>query len=398
MLPGSDDTCTGLEAWELLASSGAAPLLEAALNAPEATPAVVQRLRSSWPPRAVAAALELARARAKARSKFPQERALWCDVAGIEQASSRMAADWKSARFERASEGDVADLCCGIGGDAMSLARTRSVLAVDMDPVRAWMAGMNAGCETLVEDVRRLDRLPPWVHIDPARRDADSGRRAWHPGAYQPNLDEVLHLVGSTRGAACKLGPGIPLPLPGTPESAELEFIQEGARLVQAVLWTGALAEHPGARRATILPAGDSIQGMPVALPSGEGLPSPGGCLLEPRPALERAGLVGQVAGQLPGAPCEMAPGLGLLVGAEPAGGPWFIDWRIEAVLPLRERAVRTWMREHDGGEVIVRTRGRAIDVDTWAKALRGRGATQYVLFGLRLGATARAIVTQPVG
>ena len=29
------------------------------------------------------------------------------------------------------------------------------------------------------------------------------------------------------RGSACKMGPGIPMPLPGRPEGGEVEFLQE---------------------------------------------------------------------------------------------------------------------------------------------------------------------------
>ena len=70
----------------------------------------------------------------------------------------------------------------------------------------------------------------------------------------------------------------------------------------------------------------------------------------------------------------------------------------IEAVLPLRERPIKAWLRSHDAGEVVVRTRGGAIEVDRWTRLLRGDGANPFVVFGLRLGMTTRAIVTQPAG
>jgi hypothetical protein len=395
---GVDDTFTAMDAWHLLDSEAGAPLLDAAIEAGEPTPALIKQLRRAWPVPAVAAALELARARRRSGTKFPGHPELWCDVTGLEQASSRCTADWKQRRFARCGATQIADLCSGIGGDTMSLVREAEVLAVDLDPVRAWMAGRNADCRHLVADVRSADDLPQHVHIDPARRDGATGRRAWNPDAYQPTISEVLALLERSRGAGCKLGPGIPLPLPDRPAGSELEFLQEGNRLVQAVLWTGDLAEHPDHRTATLLPSGETISGVPVDSPLGDDLPAEGDWLLEPAPALERAGLVGAVLETVGGAPCELAPGLGLLHGAEAAGSPWFDDWRIEAVLPLRERPIKAWLRSHDAGEVVVRTRGGAIEVDRWTRLLRGDGANPFVVFGLRLGMTTRAIVTQPAG
>ncbi|MCH2144208.1 MAG: hypothetical protein MK082_03560 [Phycisphaerales bacterium] len=393
MPPAPDDTFSSLAAWELLASDEGAPLVAAALEAGEPTPAVIGQLRRDWPVAAVTAAVELARARARAHVKFPGRDRLWCDVSGLEQASSMRTANWKQLRFERAGATSIADLCCGIGGDAMALARGGDLLAVDLDPVRAWMAGANAGCPHLVADVLGMDDLPDHVHIDPARRDGTTGRRAWTPDAYEPRLDDVLGLLEGVRGGACKLGPGIPLPLPGRPDGSELEFIQEGGRLVQSVLWTGSLAEHPGERTATMLPEDLTVSGLPGELPLAEVLPEEGAWLIEPEPALERSGLCHQVLGALDVVPEEIAPGLGLLQAGEPARSPWFTDWRIAAVLPLREKAIRSWLRDHDAGEVIVRTRGGAVEVDRWAKRLRGTGSCTWVVFGLRLGKTTRAII-----
>lgn len=89
----------------------------------------------------------------------------------------------------------VADLCCGIGGDAIALARAGiSVLAVDRDPLTAEVARANAvalGLDGLIEvrraDVTEIDTSPyDAVFVDPARR---GGRgRIFDPEAYSPPL------------------------------------------------------------------------------------------------------------------------------------------------------------------------------------------------------------------
>ena len=180
------------------------------------------------------------------------------------------------------------------------------------------------------------------------------------------------------------------------PAGSELEFLQEGSRLVQSVLWTGALAEHPDQRTATLLPEGRTLSGLPEELPLAETDPEAGEWLVEPRPALERAGLIATALKDLPERIEELAPGLGLLRSRQPVAAPWFRNWRVHAVLPLREKPVKAWLRAHDGGEVVARTRGGVIEVDRWARTLRAGGDTRWVLFGLRLGMRTRAIIAQP--
>ena len=165
---------------------------------------------------------------------------------------------------------------------------------------------------------------------------------------------------------------------------------------MQAVLWTGAFAEGGALRRATMLPSGESLVGSVEPIPQDDdGVLDSGMYLLEPRVALERSGLIGHAVQGLPSTAYEVAPGLGLLVAEQPSSNTWFIDWPILAVLPLRERPLKSWLREHDGGIVVMRTRGRAVDVDQWARALRGKGSTEYVIFAVRLGVQTRAIVCQ---
>ena len=389
-----DHTSAAIAAWDELVSENGRALLDLvdALEVPN--PSDIQRFRSRWPVEVVTAALELVRARRRARTKFDRADRLWCDLAGVEQATDQAVADWKARRFAEHGVTSVLDLCCGIGADAMALSKVASVEAVDRDPLRCWMTARNAGCTTTVGDVTELALEGRFLHVDPARRDEASGRRSWNPDQHQPAWNQLARMLEVAQGAACKLGPGIPLPLDGAPDGTEYELIQSGGRLVQAVLWTGALASNPGVRRATLLPEGRSVCGAPGMVSVADELPEAGTWLVEARPALERAELIAHQLADRPDV-LELAPGLGLLVAGTPVEDPWFIDWRIEAVLPLREKPLKRWLREHDAGEVVVRTRGGQVDVDAWSRSLRGSGSTRWIVFALRLGSTTRAIVTQ---
>ena len=125
----------------------------------------ITSLRRDYSAQAVSVALSLVEARRKAQRKFGERgRSLIADVAGVEQASGAAVAAYKARRFADLLGGGatIADLCCGIGGDAMALADVGlDVIAVDRDPLRAWMAGQNGGprMQAVCSDVATLGKL-----------------------------------------------------------------------------------------------------------------------------------------------------------------------------------------------------------------------------------------------
>ncbi|MFW6032803.1 MAG: SAM-dependent methyltransferase, partial [Phycisphaeraceae bacterium] len=303
----------GMDLWRWLLSPEGAALRERAAAADPAEVSDVARLRKQFAADQVRAAIALAEARRKAAAKFGTPAALAADPEGVEQASSSAVARHKAARFARiVSGGRVIDLCSGIGGDAMALAEAgMRPVAIDRDPLRAWMSRANAHCPAAAADAGRVNVAGHFFHIDPARR--TEGGRVWRLADYQPGPDVLAKLSGAARGGAVKLSPGIDL---GELEEAgltgEVEFISEAGRLVQAVLWTGELAEVE--RRATRLPGtGES----PAELAGEPGEPPIIGELAEHvytvDPAAERAELLGEL--------CERTgleavhPRLGLLSG-----------------------------------------------------------------------------------
>ena len=227
-------------------------------------PSDIERLRREYDASFIPLALDLARARLRARTKFPESAGrLVADPVGVEQATSELVATHKAERFATAPGMPVLDLCCGIGGALMSLASDDPrVTGVDLDPARAFMAGRNAGCPTITADVSDVDVTDHLVHLDPARRDAD-GRRRHDYGQLIPPPELCERLLDTARGGALKLGPGVALDeLPAA--DREVEIVNERGTLVQAILWTGVLARHPGSRTVTRLPGGASFTAAPA--------------------------------------------------------------------------------------------------------------------------------------
>lgn len=381
--------------WARLAEPSSRALLDALRGITEPpAPAVIERLRARHDPTLVALAIELSLARTRAEPKFgPAAAQLWMDRAGAEMASDPAIAAWKAKRFREAGATRIDDLCCGIGGDLMALARVAESTGADLDPGRAWMAARNAACAVRCADAVREPGDAPFVHVDPARRDARGGR-AWRTQDLVPGIAEVRTMLAGRRGGAVKLGPGMDLAADERAPWDQVEFIGDGERLAQQVLWTGELATQPATNVATRVDRRLTICGVPAELDG----PGAGGqarrMLLVPDPALERARLVHLLAPTL-GAD-ELWPGLGILTADRMPDAPseavgWFAAYEVLEELPAREAAVRGWMRERGAARAVVRTRGGACDPDAWQRALRGTGEGEAEIFVLRFGECRRA-------
>lgn len=413
--------------WRWVATAEAAELLAAIAQGDVDRPASLAKLRKGWSLDQVSIAIELTRARRKAEAKFPFGARLLADTEAIEQSTSHVVAQYKAKRFQASAPSRVFDLCCGVGGDAISLAEVAPVVAVDADSRRAWMCEQNlrncvsAGhaevSEARCSDVVSLDLdglAEGAIHIDPSRRDStvssSSGRapgpsRRWRYADYRPGPEFIAALLATNPNLAVKLGPGVELDELPDSAHAEVELIQQGSQLVQAVLWSGGLAQDPGLRTATLLESAASPQACSftggVEDLEVHTLPELERYLLVPQPALERAGLVGTWArgvGRETGEgrqPREMAAGLGLLTCAAAPESPWATAFEIVEVMPWRPSRVRQWLRAHDAGEIEVKTRGRAVDANQARRELRGTGSEAYTVFVLRLGSRVRAIVSR---
>lgn len=388
-MPATDTAATVIDIWQRLLEPEAARLLVEVSAHPDIRPKTIARLRREYPAELVAAAIELSAARRKASAKFPARGNLVADVTGVEQASSACAAAHKARRFAEARADRVIDLCCGIGGDAMALARGAEVVAVDRDPLRVWMTRENTDCRAVAADVSGLALKGRYFHLDPSRRENIGGRtnrRRYRYADYQPGPAYVDELMRRCPHGAVKLGPGVAFDaLP----AGEIEVIGEHGRLVQAVLWTGRLARAE--RSATRLPEGVTISGSPRPPEVSEY----GRYLFAVDAAVERAGLTGLLAEQLGVA--SIHPELGLLTADEPIDSPWLVAFEVIQRMPWHQRKVREWLAAHDGGVVEVKTRGGAVDANAVQRQLRGDGSTPFTVFVLRMGRQVVTFVTRRV-
>jgi len=336
-------------------------------------------LRAAYPVDLVVDALAQHELRLRARAKFSRAMDMYFTRAGLEQASAEVIAGHRSARY--AGAGLVADLCCGIGGDLTALAAGRRALAVDRDPLHLRMAlanarayGVAAGVTAVAADVRDLSlRGVDGVFIDPARR---AGRRRLRAGDSEPPLEWCLSLPDAVARTGIKAAPG--LPRDAVPPAWELEFIAVGRDLKEAVAWSPALAT--AATRATILPGGHTLTpgpGGPVPVRA------PGAFLLDPSPAVTRAGVVADLA-RLAGA-WKIDEQIAFLSADTAVHTPFARTLRVIDSAPWHQRSLAARLRALDVGAVDIRRRGLAGDVAGLHRQLRLSGSRRVTLVMTRV-------------
>jgi len=378
--------------------------------------ALATSLRREYPAGLVAAATAQQELRLAARAKFSRAMRMLFTRAGYEQSSAEPIARYRAARLGGA--GRVADLCCGIGGDLLALAAGRSaladgqsVMAVDRDPVHARLALHNAAVydaaantRAIVADVRDIElRGLDAVFIDPARRSgpgtgpartgpprtgtASAAPHRFRTGQSEPPLDWCFALADQVPAVCVKAAPGLPADV--IPEGWEAEFIADGRDLKEAVLWSPALATAPvanaGGRRRALVLSGSAAHTL-VACP-GDPVPlaEPGEYLLDPNPAVTRAGLVEDLARSLGnggGDPdvAKIDPQIAFLTLNRAVRTPFARTLHVEDSAPWNEKRFARRLRELGIGAADIRRRGLAGDVDQIHRRLKLAGPNRATL------------------
>ncbi|GAA0692085.1 class I SAM-dependent methyltransferase [Kitasatospora atroaurantiaca] len=355
------------------------------------------RLRREHPAELVSAALAQAQLRQRARAKFDEDAdAMYFTPNGVEQATRRSVGEWRAQRFAALGVKTLADLCCGIGGDAIALARAGiAVLAVDRDPLTCAVAEANAAAlglaeliEVRCEDVTRTDVTGyDAVFTDPARR--TSKGRVFDPEAYSPPLSWAVDAARRTPFGALKVAPGIPHDV--VPEGAEAEWISDHGEVKEAGLWFGTTPAEP--HRATLLPGGHTLTGGrlpdPLAGPVRR-------YLYEPDGAVIRAHLVAEVAEQVGGTLID--PMIAYLTSDRLVPTPFAHAYEITDVLPFNVKKLRAILRERKVGTVVIKKRGISMTPEDLRRQLKPSGPETVTVILSRKGDGHLMMLGQPVG
>ncbi len=336
--------------------------------------------RAGHSPALVAAVLTQSRLRTRAGSRWGAAGAtllpdLLLTPDGAEQATRPAVAALRAERFGRLAPGAlVADLGCGIGLDALALTDAGlRVDAYDVDSLTVEVARVNAAATERSGEmtVTRADvtALPPDVmnrwdaaFADPARR--RDGRRLLRPESWSPPLSWVLGLPVKTLGV--KVAPG--LDRDHLPADTEFAVVSDGGDVVEAALYRGAVRSSGITRSATLLPSRARL--TDADLPTEPPRVGPVGRFLhEPDGAVIRSGLVAVVAQQIDGWLIDKQ--IAYVCTDGPVVSPFVSSYEVLDVMPFSLKRLRNYLRQRDVGQVVVKKRGSALDVDGLRRSLR---------------------------
>jgi SAM-dependent methyltransferase len=357
-----------------------------------------QVLSRRFPPDIAHAALETAILRQEARVKFSQAKRMFFTRSALEQASSEVISFYRAKRFSGFSR--LLDLGCSIGSDALALAQYAPVVGIDRQLLRLALAQANISALKPAHPVHfiqadLMDAIPlkgnkdKWgAFFDPGRRTAS--RRIHTVREYQPPLGLLRQWLTDIPSLGVKISPGVNL-AELTEYDAEVEFISLEGRLKEAVLWFGQLKTV--ARRATLLPIGLT---MIPGETTEERLSEPLRYLYEPDPAILRAGLVTDLAAQLNA--YRMDEEIAYLTSETARETPFARHWQIEDWFPFQLKRLRSYLRRHRVGHVVVKKRGSPLEPEKLVQQLKLTGDQQRVIILTHLRGRPIVIVCFPAG
>ena len=364
--------------------------------------AAVTRLRGEGhSPEFVSAVVGQARLRTRAAAKFGDfaGRMLFTR-AGLEQASRLSVAALHAGRFRDAGVTRVADLGCGIGGDALGLAGIGlEVRAVDADEITAAIASYNLapfGDAVSVAHARAEDADLTGVDavwLDPARRTAGHGETSrTRSQDWSPSLDWAFDLASRMR-AGIKLGPGFDRSqIPG---DVEAQWISVDGATIELVLWSGKLARE-GVARAALVVHGSAAHELTAPADVADVAVRPLGAYLhEPAGSVIRARLIGEVARQLDAG--MVAEGIAYLTSDAALTSPFVQSFRVVEQLPFDVKQLSRALRERSIGTLEIKKRGVDVDPATLRTRLKLKGSGSATLVLTRLGAKRVALLAERV-
>ncbi|MDH5145375.1 SAM-dependent methyltransferase [Microbacterium sp. NRRL B-14842] len=366
--------------------------------------AAVSRLRAAGHSAdLVSAVVGQAHLRARAAAKFgPFAARMLFTRAGLEQATRLGVAARHAQRIRRAGLTSVADLGCGIGGDALAFAGAGlAVHAVDADEVTAALAAYNLapfGDDATVRHATAEDALGEPVPgqaiwMDPARRTSGhSETRRVSADDYSPSLDWAF-AVAAQRPTGIKLGPAHDRD--ALPADAETQWVSADGSVVELVVWSRELARE-GVRRSALVIRGERSHELTGPADAEDAPVRPLGAFLhEPDGAVIRARLIGDVARSLDAGMLD--PRIAYLTSDAALTSPFVQSFRVRETLPITPKTINAALKTHGIGRIEIKKRGVDVDPAAFRRKLTLRGDAEATLILARFGDQRRAILADRV-
>ncbi|MEZ6092867.1 MAG: hypothetical protein R3C03_01320 [Pirellulaceae bacterium] len=353
----------------------------------------IKRLRKTYSPQQAAMIIELVQLQNKAKVKFSLADQMLLTRVGYEQATSERLAKYKASCFPTA--GVIADICTGIGGDAIALAQGRHLIGIESQQNLTAFARHNLRVYQRSEFDIRNEMFSPgavdsaeMIHIDPDRR---SVGRTIRPEDFSPSLSEVIKSLGS-RVAAIKLAPasGVPHDLR---KIAHREWLGESREAKQQVLWFNHDQKANDFSTATVVRRDGSFESLTFANDETFGTVSIakeiGSFILEPHAAL--------LAGKLNRAAARwfrlnrVGPGVAYLTGDELCETSLMSQFAVVEVVPLHLERVADTIKKRKFGKI--EWKKRAVEQQTFEQLAKIKGKGDEPITAIVTPTAAQAVV-----
>lgn len=327
---------------------------------------LLSRLRQSLKPREASAIVHTLKLRAKAKTKFPRHsQAMLFTDAALQQASSFRARRYRARQIEGQS---VLDLCCGIGADTLAFAAAgRQALGLDIDPLRIAIARHNAAVIGLPARFEVADvsaSIPAGydsVFFDPGRRD-EQGRRIHDVERYQPPLSTVRNWRAEE--ILVKLSPAVDIrQLEAC--GGRVEFLSVAGALAEALLWLHRPSAPPMATKLV----DDAVYHLEHREGASARVAPPKRWLLEPDPAVLRAGLVQRLAQDLNATMLD--PSIAYLTADQRNSTPWARQWEVLDWMHFQLKRLRRYLVERRVSRLTIKKRGFPLSPEELIAKLR---------------------------
>ncbi len=374
---------------------------------------IAKSLRKDTSATRSALVMEQAQLRIRGKTKFSRAGKMFFTRRGLEQASGKRLAAYKATRFADLSF--VGDLCCGIGGDLIELARRADknkrkdstgspskTVGIDLDDLTCLFARHNLQAysqdanNAQVEcvdfgkfDMSRLDGL----HVDPDRR---KNQRTVHGNRFSPNLEDVFSRAGDKCSLSVKVAPATPW-ANYFPAGIQREWIGDHRECKQQVLWLGPATDKPGHRTATRVNKNGTFNQISVNEAdldqTVEVFDSVLDFIYEPHPTVLAAKLTDFVA-QKNGLR-RFTSSIAYLTGEQSVDDPLLTRFEVLETLKLSLRQTHKLLQRLDVGEIEVKKRGIETVTATQFSRLKLDGPNFATVFLTRLGKTRIAIIAK---
>ena len=257
----NNDASFSITDFQWLESGDGLALLEktaAMLRAGESEIRVIQKLRKlNVTPIRSGLLVKQVRLRAIGLRKFAQARSMLFDDRLLQQATDERLAMYKARRYRAA--GQIVDICCGLGGDAIGLGNVANVTAVDSNDIACLLTRHNSAVnsnEKFSVNVRQCDanstvmESDSWFHIDPDRRSTD--KRMTRVQDFSPGIALLSRIVEQQRHGAIKIAPASDLP-DVWQGRCERQWIGDRHECKQQLLWFGDCANSSTRKSASAI-------------------------------------------------------------------------------------------------------------------------------------------------